>query len=47
MLRDGELVGTRAIGEVDETRLVSMMVGREIDKLYPPKQGETGKVMLT
>ncbi|MQT15091.1 sugar ABC transporter ATP-binding protein [Segnochrobactrum spirostomi] len=47
VLRDGELVGTRDIGEVDETRLVSMMVGREIDKLYPPKQGETGKVMLT
>src|SRR5690606_39603719 len=31
VLRDGALVGTRQIGEVDERQLVSMMVGRSID----------------
>jgi rhamnose transport system ATP-binding protein len=47
VLRDGNQVGTHAIGEVDEGKLVSMMVGRLIDVLYPPKQGATGDVVLT
>lgn len=46
VLRDGAHVGTLDIGEVDETKLVSLMVGRAVDKLYPPKQGKTGKPML-
>jgi ABC-type sugar transport system ATPase subunit len=35
VLRDGSFVGTRAIREVSEGELVSMMVGRAIDKLFP------------
>ena len=35
VLRDGAHVGTRAIGEVTESDLVSMMVGRAIDHLFP------------
>ena len=46
VLRDGAHVGTRDIGEVDEATLVSMMVGRAIDSLYPPSQGKAGKVLL-
>ncbi|MBI2720298.1 MAG: sugar ABC transporter ATP-binding protein [Rhizobiales bacterium] len=46
VLRDGNHVGTLDIGEVDENRLVSMMVGRAIDRLYPPKQGESGESLL-
>jgi rhamnose transport system ATP-binding protein len=39
VLRDGVRVGTRDIGEVDESSLVNMMVGRVIDRLYPAKIG--------
>ncbi len=46
VLRDGSHVATRQVSEVDETQLVSMMVGRPIDKLYPPKLGESGDVIL-
>ena len=44
VLRDGALIGTRPIAEVTEQTLVAMMVGREIDHLFPkpePKIGET------
>jgi ABC-type sugar transport system ATPase subunit len=46
VLRDGNLVGTRPVSEVDEPTLVSMMVGRSIDRLYPAKQGKDGAVIL-
>jgi ABC-type sugar transport system ATPase subunit len=46
VLRDGNQVGTKSIGEVDEGTLVSMMVGRAIDRLYPKKLGETGSPIL-
>jgi rhamnose transport system ATP-binding protein len=46
VLRDGAHVATKPISEVDETQLVSMMVGRSIDRLYPPKQGKTGDIIL-
>ena len=35
VLRDGALIGTRPIAEVNEQTLVAMMVGREIDHLFP------------
>ena len=44
VLRDGALIGTRPVSAVDEASLVAMMVGREIDRLFPkphPKIGET------
>ncbi len=46
VLRDGAYVGTKDIGEVDESRLVSMMVGRSVDRLYPKKQGTSGDITL-
>jgi len=46
VLRDGSHVGTRDIADVDENQLVSMMVGRSIDRLYPKKEGESGDSML-
>jgi ABC-type sugar transport system ATPase subunit len=46
VLRDGNHVGTSHISEVDEAKLVSMMVGRSIDRLYPKKQGESGGSIL-
>jgi rhamnose transport system ATP-binding protein len=46
VLRDGAHVATLPIEDVDEPRLVAMMVGRAIDRLYPARQGEAGNVAL-
>jgi rhamnose transport system ATP-binding protein len=46
VLRDGQHVATKPVSEVDEAQLVSMMVGRSIDRLYPAKQGKDGDVIL-
>jgi ABC-type sugar transport system ATPase subunit len=46
VLRDGKHVATRPVCDVDETTLVSMMVGRSIDRLYPAKQGIDGDTIL-
>jgi len=46
VLRDGALVGTRQIGEVDERQLVSMMVGRSIDSLFPKADAAIGETVL-
>jgi ABC-type sugar transport system ATPase subunit len=46
VLRDGALVGTRAVGEVGEAELVSMMVGRAIDRLYPKIETQPGPAVL-
>lgn len=46
VLRDGQHVATRLIAEVTEATLVSMMVGRPLDRLYPPKIGKSGDVAL-
>jgi ribose transport system ATP-binding protein len=35
VLRNGELVDTRAVGETDIPRIISMMVGRQLDSEYP------------
>lgn len=37
VLRDGESVGTHEVSAIDETRLIRLMVGREITQLYPEK----------
>lgn len=41
VLRDGESVGTKAVGEMDEAGLIRLMVGREISHLYPPRRDTT------
>jgi ABC-type sugar transport system ATPase subunit len=46
VLRDGRHVATRDVADVGEVELVSMMVGRPIDRIYPPKQGRDGDVIL-
>ena len=37
VLKDGELVGTRDVADVSRERLISMMVGRELGDLFPPR----------
>ncbi|MFO1208403.1 MAG: sugar ABC transporter ATP-binding protein [Amaricoccus sp.] len=46
VLRDGALIGTRPIAEVTEASLVAMMVGREIDQLFPKPEPNIGDVIL-
>jgi ABC-type sugar transport system ATPase subunit len=46
VLRDGARIATRKVSEVDEAALVTMMVGRAIDRLYPKRIGESGETLL-
>ena len=46
VLRDGLAVGTRAIGEVDPKRVIAMMVGREVNQLFPATRPAGGEVVL-
>ncbi len=46
VLRDGTYVGTKPIGEVTEGDLVSMMVGRAIDHLFPKVDTTPGETVL-
>lgn len=48
VLRDGEFVASCAVSDVDQQRLVEMMVGRKIENSFPPKPtiSETAPVVL-
>jgi rhamnose transport system ATP-binding protein len=45
-LRDGRLVGTRRIDEVDRAGLIRMMVGRELSSVFPKRPVEPGEIVL-
>lgn len=46
VLRDGHYVGTKDIGDTDENDLISMMVGRTIDNMFPKFETEIGEPVL-
>ena len=46
VLKDGTYVGTISMENVTKDRLISMMTGREIQKIYPEKAAEFGPVLL-
>ena len=46
VLRDGACIGTRPIAEVTEAALISMMVGRSIDQLFPKVEASRGRALL-
>jgi ABC-type sugar transport system ATPase subunit len=46
VLRDGKTIGVRRTSETDVNTLVSMMVGRTIDNMYPKKELPIGDVVL-
>jgi len=46
VLRDGAYIGTRDIAEVTEASLVSMMVGRSIEQMFPKIDVPRGDVAL-
>jgi rhamnose transport system ATP-binding protein len=45
-LRDGSYVGTRAMTDVTTEDLIRMMVGRNLDQLFPKQAVEAGAVIL-
>jgi ribose transport system ATP-binding protein len=40
VLRDGEVVGSGTAGEFTADRMISLMVGRSLNQLYPTRQGQ-------
>ncbi|MFP4430719.1 MAG: sugar ABC transporter ATP-binding protein [Spirochaetaceae bacterium] len=47
VLRDGQVVDTVAVESVRETHLARMMVGRNLEDMFPPRASEgTGRVLL-
>ena len=46
VLRDGEAVGERSVGEVSAEEIIAMMVGREVAELYPRSERPPGQAVL-
>jgi ribose transport system ATP-binding protein len=46
VLRDGKEVGDVEMKDVTRGDIVRMMVGRDVETLYPARQGEPGRVVL-
>ncbi|HEV7346943.1 sugar ABC transporter ATP-binding protein [Telluribacter sp.] len=47
VLRDGRYIGTRPAAELDKNQLIQMMVGREINDLFPASSARPGEVLLS
>lgn len=47
VMRDGKIVGTAPNSEMDEKRIVSLMVGRDVDEVYPEHNRTPGEVILS
>ena len=46
VLKDGQRVGTVSAGEVDQSELIRMMVGRPLHEIYPVRQTPPGDTLL-
>ncbi|MBA2278294.1 MAG: sugar ABC transporter ATP-binding protein, partial [Chloroflexia bacterium] len=46
VLRDGAFVGSEAIGDVDQRKLIAMMVGRPLSDLFPKTPTEVGDEVM-
>ncbi|NLM73438.1 MAG: ATP-binding cassette domain-containing protein [Clostridiaceae bacterium] len=46
VLRDGELIGEKSIDELDEDKIIEMMVGRKLNEQYPRIVSQPGDVLL-
>ncbi|MCQ6558131.1 sugar ABC transporter ATP-binding protein [Paenibacillus mendelii] len=46
VLRDGKLIGVRDTAELDSDGLISMMVGRSLDAIYPKEDAAVGGIVL-
>lgn len=46
VLRDGETIETREMETVDRAELIRLMVGRELETVFPKREVEIGEVLL-
>jgi len=46
VLRDGKIIGTLDREEITEDKLITMMVGRSIDNMYPKEEAKIGENIL-
>src|SRR5207244_1211543 len=46
VLRDGRTIGTEATPDMDEARVISRMVGREVGEIFPESTHERGEVVF-
>ena len=46
VMRDGRIIETDAVEHMDERRIVSLMVGRDVDDFYPPRTNKPGDVVF-
>ncbi|MFH1716458.1 MAG: sugar ABC transporter ATP-binding protein [Planctomycetota bacterium] len=46
VLRDGRVVGSNDVGAITSDQIVALMVGRQVDELYPRSQRKAGEVVL-
>jgi ABC-type sugar transport system ATPase subunit len=46
VLRDGQTVGTKLIGDIDRSTVVQMMVGRDLSEMFVGKGNEIGALLL-
>ena len=47
VLRDGKYIGTRPASELDKNTLISMMVGRDLDDMFPELTVKKGREVLS
>lgn len=46
VLRDGEFIGEKKIEDLDEDKIIEMMVGRKLNEQYPRVDHEPGEIVL-
>ncbi|BEP28911.1 xylose ABC transporter ATP-binding protein [Helicovermis profundi] len=46
VLRDGKTISTNSICDLDENKIISMMVGRELSDLFPKEEHTAGQVVM-
>lgn len=46
VLRDGRVVGSSDVAAITPDRIVALMVGRQVEELYPRSQRQAGEVVL-
>ncbi len=46
VLRDGQVVGGSAVDEISNDEIVAMMVGRQVEELYPKSKRKRGELVL-
>lgn len=46
VLRDGKYVGSEKVADIERKQIISMMIGRELEDLYPKSKVEIGETLL-